>query len=68
MGRKALLATQVLEHQMEAWAWIDRARDKLREAWVEMERELYEAERELLRADGLLEGMSDGVLPLHSRR
>ena len=40
---------------MEAWAWIDRAREKLREAWLEMDRELYEAERELLVADGLVE-------------
>jgi len=66
MGRKALLTTEIVEHQMEAWAWIDRAREKLREAWLEMDRELYEAERELLVADGLVEllvadGLVEGV-------
>ena len=59
MGRKALPATVVVEHQMEAWCWLDRARDKLREVYVTMDRELWEAERELLRANGLVEGVSD---------
>ena len=59
MGRRALPTTLVVEAQMEAWCWLDRARDKLREAWVTMDRELWEAEQELRRANGLVEGASD---------
>jgi hypothetical protein len=58
-GRKPLAATQIIEAQMEAYCWLDRARDKLREVYVTMDRELWEAERELLRANGLVEGVSD---------
>jgi len=49
----------MVEAQMEAWCWLDRARDKLREAWVTMDRELWEAEQELRRANRIAEGVSD---------
>ena len=55
MGRRALPMTEVVEHQMEVWCWLDKARDKLREAYLVMDRELWEAEQELRRANELLE-------------
>jgi len=59
MGRKPLATTEVVLHQMESWCWIDRARDKLREVYVTMDRELWEAEQELRRANRIAEGVSD---------
>lgn len=59
MGRKPLPTTKAVNHMIEAWVWLDRARDKLREAWVTMDRELWEAEQELRRANGLIEGRRD---------
>jgi hypothetical protein len=63
MGRTPGPTTVVVEAQMEAWCWLDRARDKLREAWLTMDRELWEAEQELVRANGVLEGASDEDCP-----
>ena len=54
MGRKALPATVVVEHQMEAWCLLDR----IEEALITIRKAIWAAKHELEEANGILERVS----------